>query len=351
MWHEVLGVSTLDSDSDFFELGGQSLQALQVASRLSLVLDRTITASALFRASTVGELELLLQQDSSAEVRSLPNAKSSSTSKDQVREVFEPVVVLNTGRSPSLYCVHSADCLALSYVGLRQHLPDRAILGFQAPGLTGPSPSDFESLVTDYVERLLARRPEGPIHLLGWSSGGGIAHAMATELLSRGRSIGMLAMLDSYPAETWSNSPEPTYADALVMLLDDVDASAFAANGRPYGEDELVSRLLAPQSSLSALGEPALRRLAETTLHGMRIYRRAKHPKYPGVVHYFRATRTPALPTNFMPGQFTDLDAMRERWRNYAAELRIIDVDASHLELCQPEPLTIVGQALAAVLE
>ncbi|MGK8501584.1 non-ribosomal peptide synthase/polyketide synthase [Nocardia asiatica] len=53
---EVLGISRVGVDDDFFELGGNSLIATQVASRLGIALDTRVPVRMLFEASTVAAL-------------------------------------------------------------------------------------------------------------------------------------------------------------------------------------------------------------------------------------------------------------------------------------------------------
>ena len=56
--------------------------------------------------------------------------------------------------------------------------------------------------IKQYAEQYIAAirevQPRGPYHLLGWSIGGNIAHAMAVALQRNGEEIGSLVMLDSY---------------------------------------------------------------------------------------------------------------------------------------------------------
>ena len=59
-WAEVLGQPVGDPGADFFALGGQSLQAVAVASRLSAVLGRTVPATLLFQHPTVSALATAL---------------------------------------------------------------------------------------------------------------------------------------------------------------------------------------------------------------------------------------------------------------------------------------------------
>ncbi|MXQ76249.1 amino acid adenylation domain-containing protein [Rhodococcus rhodochrous] len=61
---EVLGVDRIGADDDFFALGGNSLIATQVVSRLGAALDAQVPVRALFEASTVAELATRVEQES-----------------------------------------------------------------------------------------------------------------------------------------------------------------------------------------------------------------------------------------------------------------------------------------------
>ncbi|WP_437786409.1 myxochelin non-ribosomal peptide synthetase MxcG [Sorangium sp. So ce1097] len=62
VWEQVLGVSGLSPDDDFFERGGQSLQTIQVANRLGVDLGREIPVALVFRHPTVASLARALEQ-------------------------------------------------------------------------------------------------------------------------------------------------------------------------------------------------------------------------------------------------------------------------------------------------
>ncbi len=66
IWEEVLGVAAASAQEDFFDLGGQSLQSIQVANRLSVELGREIPVATVFRYPTAAGLARALEQDSEA---------------------------------------------------------------------------------------------------------------------------------------------------------------------------------------------------------------------------------------------------------------------------------------------
>lgn len=57
----------------------------------------------------------------------------------------------------------------------------------------------IEEMAADYAEQIRSVQPTGPYHLLGWSLGGVLAHAVATRLEELGEEVALLAVLDAYP--------------------------------------------------------------------------------------------------------------------------------------------------------
>ncbi|WP_459250016.1 AMP-binding protein [Streptomyces youssoufiensis] len=74
--------------------------------------------------------------------------------------------------------------------------------GLQARALTRPdlASASTAEMAADYAEQIRSVTPHGPYLLLGWSSGGRIAHEVAARLRASGERVALLALLDAEPA-------------------------------------------------------------------------------------------------------------------------------------------------------
>jgi hypothetical protein len=62
LFAQVLGVARCGIDSDFFDLGGRSVEAMLLAGRINADLDARISMADLFRAPTVADLDRHINQ-------------------------------------------------------------------------------------------------------------------------------------------------------------------------------------------------------------------------------------------------------------------------------------------------
>ncbi len=184
LFGEVVGVQ-LGPDDNFFDAGGHSLLAARLVSRIRAVLGAELDPASLFSAPTPADLLGLID--------------SGDPGRD-AREVLLPLRA--TGGRPPLFCVHPLGGNSWPYAGLLRALgPEYPVYGLQARGLAGRGelPRSLEEMVAHYAEQIAAVQPAGPYHLLGWSLGGNIVHALGTWLQREGAEVALLALLDAYP--------------------------------------------------------------------------------------------------------------------------------------------------------
>lgn len=324
-WRAVLGDLPLAPESNFFDLGGKSLQAIQVTSRLAQALQRDVAVSLLFSHATVRSLAQALEA---------PAAYRPPGEQDP----FAPLLTIqqaSTPDAPVLWCLHPAEGLAWSYMRLARHLPDVTLYGLQMDPSRSAACGDFDALADDYVQRLRTVQPRGPYHLLGWSLGAVFAQGIAARLRARGETVALLALLDGYPAEAWADRPAPAHADALRTLLG-VNGD-FDTAGLP--DDALMQRLQRAGSPFAPLGAERLEQWARECLRQMQLFRRSATSACDAPTVFYRAMRHP--PQAPRP----------EAWAPFVSIAHTVPVDSTHDGLSDPRPMAQIGADLARSFE
>lgn len=193
IWCETLGLSFISIYDNFFEIGGHSLLAVQMMARIEKETGKRLPLAALFEASTIESMSLLLQTDEKA-----INWNSL-------------VPIRPKGNKTPLYMVHGAGLNVLLFNSLLVHLdPEQPVYGLQAKGLNGvDEPLDkLEDIASYYISEILKHNPNGPYALAGYSLGGTIAYEMAKQLQALGKEVKVLALFDSYASQTESAYPK-----------------------------------------------------------------------------------------------------------------------------------------------
>ncbi|NNH70511.1 non-ribosomal peptide synthetase [Nocardia uniformis] len=186
---DVLCLERIGLDDNFFELGGNSLLATKLVARLGEAVAATVPVMRVFTAPTpagmVGEL-------------CMPGVET--TGPDAAFDVMLPLRTCDTGTAAPLFCIHPISGVAWSFAGLAAHLdPDRPLYGLQSPVLSSAAtlPDSIEDWARLYAKHIREIQPSGPYHLLGWSLGGVLAHAIAVQLQDDGDQVALLGMMDS----------------------------------------------------------------------------------------------------------------------------------------------------------
>ncbi len=188
---ELLGKEGVGIDDDFFGLGGHSLLATRLSSRIRKEFDVSLPITTIIKYPTVAELAVVLLADGVHDDHTDPFAVVMSLNSDP-----------GTGKPPAWF-FHTGVGLSWGYFSFVLELPDRKAYALQARGFDGTEqlPGSVEEMIEDYLTQMFETQPEGPYHLIGWSYGGTLAHAIAAELEQRGHEVAFLAILDSMPGQ------------------------------------------------------------------------------------------------------------------------------------------------------
>ena len=315
-------------DADFFSLGGDSLSAVHLLLAIEQRWRCDLGLGALFAQPTVAALAVRIAE---------PPALAD--------HALGPVIALAAtdaaGPTP-LFVLHPAGGIAWNYRTLARALqPARPVYGLQSPALDArlPLPSSIEAMANDYVQRVVALQPKGPVHLLGWSVGGILAQAMAVRLHEIGREVGELVLLDAYPSECWRAEPEPDAIGALRALL------AIAGHD-PDAHPELDSRerilafLRRGGSALGSLPDVVLDRVVRAVTGTNRLIRAHIHQPFDGTLVHVRAGRD----------HHARPQLQSALWRTHARKVQALELPFLHAELTGRDAVAQLAPWLSARL-
>jgi len=321
----VLGLASLpDAEADFFALGGDSLHAVELVTAIRARWSREIGLGTIFETPRLEDLAARLDAEAMDADHGLG-----------------PIIRLSEGDRalPPLFVIHPAGGLCWGYRTLARALsPRRTVIGLQSPALdlAQALPESIDALAELYVDEVREIAPNGPHHLLGWSVGGIIAQAMAARLEAMGAPVGLLAMLDSYPAECWRDEPEPSEADALRALLAVAGHDPEAHPGLTT-RAEIIAFLRDQGGPMGALPTQALDGVVRAVLDTNRLVRAHQHRRFGGVTTHVRAALDHAG-TSLRP----------ELWLPHAGRIDVIEVPYLHSQLSGPSASEAIAPQIDA---
>lgn len=183
---ELLNQDPVGLDDNFFQIGGNSLIAMQFIARLRQETGIDMPLRELFERSTPAAL---------AQSAKLVAAHEAAV------HTYNPLFPIHTaGSRPPLFCIHPVGGLGSVYKNLADALgPDQPLWSFQASGLEGNETlhDSIPSMAHAYIAAMKTVQPAGPYQLAGWSMGGRIGHEMACQLSALGDEVRFLALFDT----------------------------------------------------------------------------------------------------------------------------------------------------------
>jgi amino acid adenylation domain-containing protein len=184
IWSEVLDRTEVGPTQDFFAIGGNSLNAIQVAVRLAREFHRDVPVGVIFEHPTIEQQASFLRGNASLDLA--PSL----------------VPIHKSGERTPLFFVHPHFGLAHCYLELAGLLgPELPFYGLQAQGVEEGQAliPTIPKMAALYLKSVRTIQPHGPYRLGGWSMGSSVAYEMACQLLTAGESVSFLAFVDGRP--------------------------------------------------------------------------------------------------------------------------------------------------------
>ncbi len=204
VWQELLGVEEVRPHDDFFEVGGSSLMAVQLGSRLRQALGVELPSDFLLEASTLRALAAMVEQ---ARRRS---GDGGGAEPERPRSCLVRLQAGSLGRRP-LFLVHQVGGHVFTFRALARALgPDQPFYGLRSRGLErGEEPLEsLEDMAAAYVELVRQVQPAGPYRIGGASMGGMVAFEMAHQLRAARQEVELLVLMDTPCLDQMPHRPE-----------------------------------------------------------------------------------------------------------------------------------------------
>jgi thioesterase domain-containing protein/acyl carrier protein len=350
IWSELLEVKAIGVNDNFFELGGHSLLAVRLFAQIEKRLGKRLPLAILFQAPTVAQLAMIIEE-------SLRKDSTAAWSSLVAINPVEPAP--QSSAKPPFFCVHALGGNVLEYYDLARHLgEDQPFYGLQSQGLDGKRTphTRVEDMAAHYIKEMREHQPEGPYFIGGRSLGGMVAFEMAQQLEAQDQTIGLLALLDTYPsgyAKLFRN--EATLRAALGRGLG--RTKAHLANLRSLSVNQGLSYLIkkarfAPRkiksqvwrrlySTYEKVGRPLPRALRDVKEFNSLAVRDYTPQVYDGQVTLFWASADLR----------TSLDLV-EGWRALAGGgIEVHEIPGSHLDIVKEPHVGDLANKLRSCLD
>ncbi|TDF92726.1 non-ribosomal peptide synthetase [Paenibacillus piri] len=183
LWSEVLDIRHIGIHDNFFALGGHSLKAMAICAGILKSLQTEVPVGALFEFPTIAGLAGYMHRRGE---------------HSQAAERMQPeIIVLNPAADDNVFVFPPVLGYGMMFGDLAKQLPQYRLQAF-----------DFierDDRIQRYTEIIHDIQPVGPLVLLGYSAGCGLAFEVAKALEQQGRFVDMLIMIDSYKKTGISN--------------------------------------------------------------------------------------------------------------------------------------------------
>jgi acyl transferase domain-containing protein len=225
LWGELLGITGVGLEDNFFDLGGHSLLAVQVINKLKKRTGKPLALTALMEAPTVELLAALIDPDGSTSAAVMSSAAASLPATTSGGRAVVPtpaptaLVRAPAPKEPgqtnrSLVTIRkgtSDDATPLFFVhdGLGETLLYRTLAHLLEAGLTvyGLQPAQrtdgsyihtsIVDMAAAHLRQVRAVQPHGPYYLAGLCAGGVISMEMAWQLEQAGETVAFVGIMDA----------------------------------------------------------------------------------------------------------------------------------------------------------
>ena len=328
-WEELLGIERVSLDDDFFDLGGHSLIAVRLFSKIKKEFNIDLGLSTLFQARTVRKLASLIDQRAASNIR---------------KENETPAVVSIRGHGSRLplFVISGLGGEVIGFDTLARALgEDQPVFALQPQGLDGRKPflTRIEDMADYHLREIRKAQAHGPYCLAGYSFGGYIAFQIAQQLYAAGETVALLGFLDTIQWDYLERVGHfASFRQRWAVRLGRFKKGgwAYVRMSAGYKSTQMMYRLF---HRMGSEVPPKLANLQDINRFAMSLYKPAV---YPGRLTIFRSLSREAWFEN---------DELLG-WGGLAAGgIEVQDVTGRHLDMLKEPNVRILAAKLRACLD
>ncbi len=326
IWEQVLGIQPIGIHNNFFELGGDSLQAVKILTQIEQQFSQSLEITTPLHAPTIAALADLI--------------RSPSTQKGEGNQERD-MVLLRRGDSskPPLFCLYGV----LLYRELAEHLKtDRSVYGVYLQAeidllKTGDMKqftavfSNISVIADQYLAAIRQVQPSGPYYVVGESFGGIIAYEIAQKLQASGEVVNLVAMMDARA---------PTLFPQPLQKRLKIHGQIMLKKGPVY----LLEKLDTVKKKIRRKVHLKTAEVSESDIREI-VRRKASddyRPRpYEAEILLFRASER---------DQF-EVNDRTLGWRSWADQLQIFEVPGNHLSILKSPNVQIMAEQMKPYLD
>ncbi|MCB9092750.1 MAG: hypothetical protein H6620_09345 [Halobacteriovoraceae bacterium] len=273
VWEEFLGVESIGIHDDFFQIGGDSLSAVEIVARLSKCFDVKLGTQALLAHPTIAQLSKIISEQQAS---------------------ISPLIKLREGIEGSpLFLVHPIEGNLFCYRELISELKcENPLYGIQS---IEKEMKSIEELGSFYLEEMRKIQNRGPYYLVGASFGGIIAYEIARQLDKVGDSVALLCLLDA-------TNPDPFFGSlhsdeerlaCLVELLEN----------KPVSPKDITQEKVIQSLGLGGLNSKDQQAIFDKIRMHLKMLYNYKPKPYRGKIQFFQSVEIPDQSKKNFSGQ------------------------------------------------
>ena len=245
IWKKIFEGVQVENDSNFFDIGGDSLSLVRLQSMVTRQFGVHLTMSDITRHSTFG---LLTAWVADMQAQGTPT---------HIRPTNPRVLPVNS--SPDGKPIFLLPQMMIFWPLAEEIGEDQTIFALQLLDEDVPSSlesPDFEQLATLYCKLIREVQPEGPYRLGGWCLWGLMSYEVARLLEEQGHEVELLMIIDSWAPGHWAR--QSPMRKLLMSWAHNFQRLSWMANRLRYGSMEkrkrdILRRVKAMAASTSML--------------------------------------------------------------------------------------------------